>query len=303
MSPPAFQPIPFRPAAPGEGCFEDGAVIRRVNRELIVAFSGARALLLQAAHPVMFEGFYDRTAGRADPHGRLARTATIMNTIYFGRRGDAEALTVRVRRVHARIRGELPEPAGPFAAGTPYAADDPKYLLWTLAALVDSADRIYRLYVGGLDRDERDALWQDYRLVGGLFGLREADMPADIEAFDAYMEGMLGGGELWVTPRARELGLAVVFQPPAPLRMRWLVEAVNFAIAGSLPPDVRRGYGLSWDPVREAVRRGGAEYTRRVLLPLLPAAVRRTPVAGGRLLPGPPRAPDDAAGRAAGAAA
>ncbi|MFN8131929.1 MAG: hypothetical protein U0R70_10320 [Solirubrobacteraceae bacterium] len=60
-SPPAFQPIPFRAAAPGEGYFEDGALIRRVNRELIVAFSGARALLLQAAHPVMFEGFYDRT--------------------------------------------------------------------------------------------------------------------------------------------------------------------------------------------------------------------------------------------------
>lgn len=289
-SPPAFQPIPFRAAAPGEGYFEGGALIRRVNRELIVAFSGARALLLQAAHPVMFEGFYDRTAGHADPHGRLARTATIMNTIYFGRRADADEMTARVRRVHARIRGELPEPAGPFPAGTPYAADDPKYLLWTLAALVDSADRIYRRYVSGLHRDERDALWQDYRLVGRLFGLEDADMPPDIEAFDAYMDAMIGGGELWVTPRARELGLAVVFHPPAPLHMRWLVEAVNFHVAGSLPRRVRRGYGLSWDPVRGAVRRGGAEYTKRVLLPLLPAAVRRTPVAGGRLLPGPPRA-------------
>ena len=55
--------LPFRPAGPGEGYFEDDAPIRRVNRELIVAFSGARALLLQAAHPVMFEGFYDRTTG------------------------------------------------------------------------------------------------------------------------------------------------------------------------------------------------------------------------------------------------
>lgn len=292
-APQTSTPIPFRPAAPGEGLFEDDAVIRRVNRELIVAFSGARALLLQAAHPVMFEGFYDRTTGHADPHGRLARTATIMNTIYFGRREDAAELTARVRRVHARIRGELPEPAGRFPAGTPYAADDPKYLLWTLAAVVDSADRIYRLYVGGLHRDERDALWRDYRAVGRLFGLRSRDMPADIEAFDAYMAEMLDGDELWVTPRARELGLAVVFHPPAPLHMRWLVEAVNFAVAGSLPARIRRGYGLSWDPVREAVRLGGAAYTKRILLPLLPGAVRRTPVAGGRLLPGPPRARDD----------
>jgi uncharacterized protein (DUF2236 family) len=287
--PATFAPIPFRPAAPGEGHFEDDSPIRRVNRELIVAFSGARALLLQAAHPVMFEGFYDRTRGLEDPHGRLARTATIMNTIYFGSRADADALTARVRRVHARVRGALPEPAGRFPAGTPYAADDPVFLLWTLAPLFESADRIYRLYVGDLDRDERDALWQDYRRVGAMFGLAREEMPDTIEAFDAYYAGMLGGGDLWVTDRARELGRAVVFHPPAPAHMRWLVETVNFVVAGSLPPAIRRGYALSWDPLREALRRGGAQYTRRVLLPLLPAALRNTPVAGGRLLPGPPR--------------
>ena len=92
MAPPTrHRPIPFRPARPGEGYFEDDSVIRRVHRELIVAFSGARALLIQAAHPVMFEGFYSRTTGLDDPHARLARTATVMDTIYFGRRDDADA--------------------------------------------------------------------------------------------------------------------------------------------------------------------------------------------------------------------
>jgi len=287
---PRFKPIPFRPAGPGEGYFEEDSPIRRVNRELIVAFSGARALLLQAAHPVMFEGFYDRTTGLDDPHGRLGRTATVMNTIYFGRRADADEQTERVRRIHSRIRGELPERAGRFPAGTPYAADDPKYLLWTLAPLFQSADLIYRLYVGRLDRDERDALWQDHRLVGRLFGLRGDEMPATIEDFDEYFEDMLYGGELWVTPRARELGKAVVLHPPAPLRMRWLVETVNFVTVGSLPGHIRKGYGLSWDPLREAMRRGGAEYSKRVLLPLLPGAVRNVSVAGGRLFPRPPAA-------------
>lgn len=285
---PAYTPIPFRAAAPGAGYFEDDSPIRRVNRELIVAFSGARALLVQAAHPVMFEGFYDRTSGIGNPHGRLARTATVMNTIYFGRRDDADAETARVRRVHALIRGTLPEPAGRFPAGTPYAADDPAFLLWTLAPLFESADLIYRLYVGPLTRDERDALWRDYRVVGGLFGLEPDQLPATIEDFDAYYAGMLGGGDLFVTPLARELGTSVVLNPPAPLHMRWLVETVNFVIVGSLPRELRRAYGLSWDPVREVLRRGGARYTRRVVLPLLPRALRNVPVAGGRLLPGPP---------------
>ena len=282
--------IPFRPAGPGEGYFEDDSLIRRVNRELVVAFSGARALLLQASHPVMFEGFFIKSEAKEAAHARLARTATIMNTIYFGRRDDADQMTERVREVHAQINGVLEEPAGKYPAGTPYAADDPQFLLWTLAALVDSADQFYRLYVEELTRDERDALWGDYRLVGKLFGLQEDEMPATIEGFDAYMTEMVEGDQLCVTESAREESLAIVLNPPAPVYMRGLVEAVNFIIIGSLPAKIRRGYGLSWDPLRETMRVGGAAYTKRVLLPLLPQIIRNTPVAGGKLLPGPPRA-------------
>jgi len=282
--------IPFRPAGPGEGYFEDDSLIRCVNRELVVAFSGARALLMQASHPVMFEGFFVKTQAKEQAHERLARTATIMNTIYVGRRDDADRLTERVRSVHTRVNGVLEEPAGKYPAGTPYAADDPQFLLWTLAALVDSADKLYRLYVGELTRDERDAFWGDYRQVGKLFGLQEDEMPATIEGFDAYMTEMVDGDQLFVTDTARDESLAIVLHPPAPFYMRGLVEAVNFIIVGSLPAKIRRGYGLSWDPLREAARHGGALYTKRVLLPLLPQIIRNTPVAGGRLLPGPPRA-------------
>ena len=285
-----FREIPFRPAGPGEGYFEDDSLIRRVNRELIVAFSGARALLMQASHPVMFEGFFIKSEAKEAAHARLARTATIMNTIYFGRRDDADQMTDRVREVHTHINGVLEEPAGKYPAGTPYAADDPQFLLWTLAALVDSADQFYRLYVEELTRDERDALWGDYRLVGKLFGLQEDEMPATIEGFDAYMTEMVEGDQLCVTESAREESLAIVLNPPAPVYMRGLVEAVNFIIIGSLPAKIRRGYGLSWDPLRETMRVGGAAYTKRVLLPLLPQIIRNTPVAGGKLLPGPPRA-------------
>ena len=40
---------------------------------------------------------------------------------------------------------------------------------------------------------------------------------------------------------------------------------------------VRRLYGFRWDPVRGAAVRGGAEYVRRLLLPLLPARLRLVP--------------------------
>jgi hypothetical protein len=40
---------------------------------------------------------------------------------------------------------------------------------------------------------------------------------------------------------------------------------------------IRRGYGFSWDPARSVALHGGAEYVKRVVVPLLPERLRVTP--------------------------
>lgn len=257
--------------------FTDDSMIRRVHRETAVAFSGPRALLMQATHPVAFEGFFAHTGALDEPYERLARTAKVMDTITFGTKADADRATKRVRAMHRRVSGTLDEPAGHFPAGTPYAADDPILLLWVLAALADSALVVYERYVRPLDHAEREAYWQDYRVVGRLFGLKATEMPADIDAFDAYMADMLTGRDLFVTGEARRLAIRIVMQPPVPLRARPLLELANFVTVGLLPPDLRRQFGLSWDPLRALMLRGGQEYTRRLLLPLAPSRLRVSP--------------------------
>jgi uncharacterized protein (DUF2236 family) len=256
------------------GLFTDDSMLRRVHREQIVALSGPRALLMQATHPVAFAGFFAHTGALDEPYQRLNRTAAVMNTIGFGSRRKAERATARVRAMHGRVRGTLAQDSGRFPAGTPYAADDPALLLWVLACLVDSALVVYERYVRPLAHDERDGLWQDYRTIGGLFGLRSADMPPTIDGFDEYMVAMLGGGDLHVSDDARELAKRIVMRPPVPLAARPLLELANFITVGLLPPALRRQYRLSWDPARELALRGGAEYTRRVLVPLLPRRLR-----------------------------
>jgi len=246
------------------------AALREVVGHRLTGLSGPRALLLMAAHPVAFEGFFAHTGALADPYARLARTAVVMDAVAFGTRAEAERATRRVRAMHRRVRGTLAEPAGRFPAGTPYAADDPALLLWILAALADSAMLVYDKYVRRLDPPAREALWQDYRVVGGYFGLPPAETPAIVDEFDAYMARMLGGDELFVTPRAREVALGTVMRPPAPPALRPAVELVNQITAGLLPARVRRMYGLQWDPVRSVALHGGAEYVKRVVVPLLP---------------------------------
>jgi uncharacterized protein (DUF2236 family) len=53
-----------------------------------------------------------------------------------------------------------------------------------------------------------------------------------------------------------------------------MLELVNFITVGLLPAQLRRQFGLSWDPVRALLLRGGAEYAKRVLVPLAPACLR-----------------------------
>jgi uncharacterized protein (DUF2236 family) len=258
--------------------FTDASMLRRVIRETAVALSGPRALLMQAAHPVAFAGFFAHTGALDDPYARLQRTADVLNTIAFGTRDDADRATARVRAMHRRVRGATRVDAGRFPAGTPYAADDPELLLWILATLVDSALLVYPRTVRSLSAADEQALWDDYRQVGRLFGLGDADMPERVADFRAYVEHVVEH-DLHVTEAARELATDVVLHPPAPLWARGAVELVNQITIGMLPARVRRQYGFSWDPARAAALALGSAYAKRVLVPLLPGRLRVVGVA------------------------
>ncbi|HVD56622.1 MAG TPA: oxygenase MpaB family protein, partial [Thermoleophilaceae bacterium] len=106
--------------------FDDDSMLRRLNRERMMALSGPRALLMQAAHPLAVVGLLAHSSGLDEPYERLARTAEVMHTIGFGSREDADRVTRHVRAMHRRVRGRLGESVGRYPAGTEYRADDPE---------------------------------------------------------------------------------------------------------------------------------------------------------------------------------
>lgn len=257
-------------------------MLRTVQRERVVAFSGARALLMQAAHPLAVHGLLAHSTALDEPYERLARTAQTMNTIAFGSRAEADRVAKRVRAMHRRVRGHLPEQVGIYPAGTPYRADDPQLLLWVLFSLVDSALVVYSRYVRSLSRAEEARLWADYRVIGRLFGLRQRDMPATLEDLDAYRARMLEGEELLVTDWARRRARQIVLAPPVPLLARPILETLNFVTIALLPDTIREQYGFSALPpasVRKVLVAGGADYLKRAVIPFLPSRVRLVPSA------------------------
>ncbi len=265
-----------------DGYFDDGSMLRKVHRERAVALSGPRALLMQAAHPLAVFGLLAHSTALDEPYERLARTAQTMNTIAFGSRSDADRITRRVRAMHRRVSGRLPETIGPYAAGTTYRADDPRLLLWVLFTLVDSAIVVYGKYVHSLSRAQEAALWQDYKVIGRLFGLKARDMPNTLEDLDAYRVRMLDGDELLVTDWARKRARQIVLAPPVPLLARPILETVNFATIALLPDPIREQYRFSVLPptlMRKVLVAGGADYLKRAVIPFLPGRLRLVPSA------------------------
>jgi uncharacterized protein (DUF2236 family) len=151
-----------------------------------------------------------------------------------------------------------------------------------LFTLVDSALVVYSRYVHSLSRAEEAAFWEDYKLVGRLFGLKRADMPRTLDDLDEYRERMLYGEELLVTDWARQRARQIVLAPPVPLKARPLLETVNFVTVALLPDPIREQYRFSPLPptvVRKVLVSGGADYLKRAVMPFLPDRLRLVPSA------------------------
>jgi uncharacterized protein (DUF2236 family) len=267
-----------------DGHFTDDSMLRRVHRERALALSGPRALLMQAAHPLAVSGLLAHSTAVDEPYDRLARTADVMNTIGFGTKRDADRVTRGVRAMHRRVSGKIRDGVGHYPPGTPYAADQPDLLLWVLFTLVDSGIVVYDKYVRSMCEAERAGYWDDYKVVGELFGLTRSDMPDTLADLRAYKREMLSSGTLVVTDWARTRARQIVLEPPVPLQFRPLVQTANFVTIALLPDEIRRQYRLGDWPLppmllRRALVAGGAEYMKRVVIPLLPDSLRLVPSA------------------------
>jgi uncharacterized protein (DUF2236 family) len=262
--------------APDRGYFPAGeSVLRRVHGERAVGLNyGQRALMLGAAHPVNFIGTQANTRSGARPFLRLAHTAKVFETIFFGTRAEADKALAFVERMHQRVRGEIPERAGRWPAGTGYSAFDPPLMLWTVAVIADSAEVFYETLIRELSPAEKEALWRDYVRFGELFGMPRDAVPATYGEFRAYWEEIWGGDELHLTDEAREVALAIAFEIPMPRYLHPSRRVHNLVLAGTLPPHVRALFGVDWTPLHEAAFRSVVRGLRTAR-PVTPRRIRR----------------------------
>jgi len=246
----------------------------------VLLLGWGRAILMQFAHPLVARGVAEHSGFRVEAFGgwrRLHRTLGAMLALTFGDRDDALRAAGRINAIHDRIHGALSKPEGAFGAGTRYSAHDPELLRWVHATLVDSFLLAYTLYVRPLSSAQRDRYCAESAGIETLLGMPEGWLPRSEADLQAYLATMLAGADITVTDTARELAHDVLRPPRSALAWPALA-AARLATIGLLPPTLREEYGFTWDGRRAVVFRASAAVIRLVL-PVLPAALRYWPVA------------------------
>jgi uncharacterized protein (DUF2236 family) len=275
----ATRPSPLRDPAPDPGLFGPGSVTWRVMREPRLLLAAGRALLLQAANPLVAQGAIEHSTYRTDPYGRLERTVTWVTVVCFGTTAEAERVSGRVTGLHRRVSGALPEANGTsrVPGGTVYSAGDPDLLRWVHASFVDTMLVAHDSLIGGLDERERDAFVREWDAVALLMGLSRKRSWSNAADLRRYVQQEVEHGA--ALPGAGSLEVAETVLHP-PVGSPWLrpgMDTLAFVATGLLPTQLRRGYGLTWTPAHAAAF-AALSRSLRLGTAALPRRLRISPV-------------------------
>ena len=266
------------------GLYGPGSEAWRLDREaMLLLAAGPRSLLLQVAHPLVAEGVEQHSAFRSDPWARLRGTLRSYLTIVYGTTTAARAEIRRLNELHRTIGGRVADPVAREIHGDRYDARDPELSLWVHATLVDSTIESYHAWLEPYDRAARQRCYDETRPIGRAFGIPDALLPRDYDAFQRYMATMLeDGGPITVTPTARAIGRDIVNPPLGPVvpALGWvpapLYNWTMWPAIGLLPPRIRREFGFNWG-VRERLVSAWLVTAWRAWRPLIPTSLRWMP--------------------------
>ena len=231
-----------------DGLFGPKAVAWRVHGDITsMLVGGISSLLLQMLHPAVLAGVWDHSNFRTGMHGRLRRTARFIALTTYGGREEAEAVIARVRHIHDRLGGILPD-------GKPYAANDPALLAWVHVTEAISFLNAWRRYVEpGMPLAEQDRYFAEMAQVARALGA--APVPFDRAGarrlVDAYRP------QLRTDARTREVRDVVLKGAQADLLAAGLQALGNQAAIDLLPDWARRMHGLPNPLVARPLVRAG----------------------------------------------
>ncbi len=273
LMPSAKGPLSITDTAPDPGLFGPGSVTWRVMAEPVLMLGAGRALLMQAAHPLVAEGAIEHSTYRTDPYGRFQRTVDWVTVVCFGTTAEARRACGEVNRLHGAVEGRIrrAHATATIAGGSAYSGRDPELLRWVLATFVDTMLVAHDAFVGTLAEADRDRFVGEWHAVAALMGVPTGSLWETRTELSEYVAGQLVPAAGAAVPGAgSRLVAQTVLNPPvtaAAMRPAWAV--VTFTTVGLLPDSTRRAYGIRWTTAHGAAHRAICLWLRggRVAVP------------------------------------
>jgi uncharacterized protein (DUF2236 family) len=192
----------------------------------------------------------------------------------YGDLDAAFASARRVHRLHARVRGAMPQTTGSIAAGTRYEANTPEVLLWIHATLLETTVEIYEEMVRPLSDDEKDAYYAETKRFAALFGIPDGLIPPDWRSFEVYWRRMLSSPEITVSETARRLARSLLRPPDTWIGPGW--DWLRAVTARLMPARQREEFGLAFGWLEQTIAESSLGALRAAWW-LLPGSVRWLP--------------------------
>src|SRR3984893_199518 len=273
---PMSRELPVSETEQDPGLLGPDSLTWRLHEEQWLITAGARAFLMQAAHPKVAQGAMDYSGFASDPFGRVSNTIQGMAILIFGTTQEANAMARHINLLHHTVQGTLPESIGRYQAGEAYSAMEPLALLWVHIVFVDSMLTAYQTFVGPLTEAACEQYWQESCRYARLLGVTDAPLPATYAAVQQYMREVLASGEVAIGPAALFIAQKVLY-PPMPWLRQALWAIVRLITVGQLPPDIRQAKGLRWR-MRQRIRFHMASGAGHLLRRLFPNALGKSPL-------------------------
>ncbi|MBV9248854.1 MAG: DUF2236 domain-containing protein [Acetobacteraceae bacterium] len=238
------KPVGRRP----DGLFGPTAVAWRVHGDVTsMMVGGIAGLLLQMLHPAVLAGVWDHSNFRSDMRGRLRRTARFIAVTTYGGPAEAAAAIARVRRIHDRVRGTLPD-------GTPYAANDPALLAWVhLAETTSFLGAWIRYAEPGMPLAAQDRYFAEMAQIARALGAA----PVAHSRSEAHRLFDAMRPHLRYDTRTREVARFVLTQPAPDLISGPIQSLVMQAAIDLLPGWARRMHRLHTPALSSLLVRAG----------------------------------------------
>ncbi|GAA3873184.1 hypothetical protein GCM10022243_42900 [Saccharothrix violaceirubra] len=261
-------------------------------RQLLVTH---RTLVLQAAHPAVGAAVSRFSVYNARPWRRLFRTLESLQTYVYGSASEQRRELARLERLHRRMRGTDEH-------GRAFDAADLAARAWVHLTMFEAVLTMRRLGGDPLPADETERFYAEWRRLGQVFGLTEADVPATAAEFAAHftrtvaevlednatVRDLLSGSIHRVPPPP---GLPIPAPLWSPLR-HVVVTAVVQATAATLPEAYRERLRLTVLPGADLLV-AGLHQAARLASALLPEPWRYLPRASTSIrAAATPRRPD-----------